>query len=93
MAHDKQNRDAIQKRLSRLNGQVQGVSRMVEEGRYCVDILNQTAAIRSALRAVERLLIEDHARCCMEDAIQSGDQDRQRVMFREVVELLEKVRD
>ena len=45
MAHDKQNRDAILKRLSRLNGQVQGVSRMVEDGRYCVDILNQTAAI------------------------------------------------
>ena len=54
MAHDKQNRDAILKRLSRLNGQVQGVSRMVEDGRYCVDILNQTAAIRSALRAVAR---------------------------------------
>ena len=93
MAHDKQNRDAILKRLSRLNGQVQGVSRMVEDGRYCVDILNQTAAIRSALRGVERLLIEDHARRCMEDAIQSGDQDRQRVMFREVVELMDKVRD
>ena len=93
MAHDKQNRDAILKRLSRLNGQVQGVSRMVEDGRYCVDVLNQTAAIRSALRAVERLLIEDHARSCMEDAIQSGDQDRQRIMFREVLELLEKVRD
>ena len=93
MAHDKQNRDAILKRLSRMNGQVQGVSRMVEEGRYCVDVLNQTAAIRSALRAVERLLIEDHARSCMEDAIQSGDQDRQRIMFREVLGLLEKVRD
>ncbi|AUH65312.1 metal-sensitive transcriptional regulator [Paracoccus zhejiangensis] len=93
MTHDKQNRDAILMRLSRLAGQVQGVSRMVEDGRYCVDVLNQTAAIRSALRAVERLLIEDHARVCMETAIQSGDQDRQRVMFREVVELLEKVRD
>ncbi|MDB6182584.1 metal-sensitive transcriptional regulator [Paracoccus fistulariae] len=88
-----QNRDAILKRLSRLNGQVQGVSRMVEDGRDCIDVLNQTAAIRSALRAVERLLIENHARNCMEDAIQSGDQDRQRIMFREVVGLLEKVRE
>lgn len=87
-----QNRDAILKRLSRLNGQVQGVSRMVEDGRDCIDVLNQTAAIRSALRAVERLMIENHARNCMEDAIQSGDQDRQRIMFREVVGLLEKVR-
>lgn len=93
MAHERQNRDAIQTRLSRLAGQVQGVSRMVEDGRNCVDILNQTAAIRSALRAVERLLIEDHARICMEAAIVSGDQDRQRVMFQEIVSLLEKVRD
>ncbi|GGL70172.1 metal-sensitive transcriptional regulator [Wenxinia marina] len=93
MAHDKQNREAVLKRLNRLAGQVQGVARMVEDGRYCVDVLNQTAAIRSALRAVERLLIEDHARTCMEDAIVAGDQDRQRQMFQEVVELLEKVRD
>ena len=93
MSHAKQNRDAVLKRLSRLNGQVQGVARMVEDERYCVDILNQTAAIRSALRAVERLLIEDHARSCMEDAIEAGDQDRQRIMFNEMVALLEKVRD
>ena len=93
MADDTRNRDAILRRLSPLNGQRQGVSRWVKESRDCVDILNQTAAIRSALRGVERLLIEDHARSCMEDAIQSGDQDRQRVMFREVVELMEKVRD
>lgn len=92
MVRGMQNRDAILKRLSRLNGQVQGVSRMVEDGRDCIDVLNQTAAIRSALRAVERLMIENHARNCMEDAIQSGDQDRQRIMFREVVGLLEKVR-
>ena len=93
MAHDRQNKDAILKRMSRLTGQVQGVSRMVEEDRYCVDILNQTAAIRSALRAVERLIIEDHARTCMEEAIIAGDPERQRVMFQEVVKLLEKVRD
>lgn len=93
LAHEKQNKNAIAKRLSRLAGQVQGVSRMVEEDRYCVDILNQTAAIRSALRAVERLIIEDHARTCMEEAIVAGDQDRQRIMFQEVVGLLEKVRD
>ncbi len=54
--------------------------------RYCVDILNQTAAIRSALRGVERLLIEDHARSCMEDAIQSGDQDRQRAVHQAAVD-------
>lgn len=89
----KQNKTAILKRLSRIGGQVQGVTRMVDEDRYCVDVLMQTAAIRSALRAVERLAIEDHARCCMEEAIAAGDQDRQRAMFREIVDLLERVRD
>lgn len=93
MSHEKPNKDVILKRLSRLTGQVQGVSRMVQDDRYCVDILNQTAAIRSALRAVERLVIEDHARTCMEEAIVAGDQERQRIMFQEVVGLLEKVRD
>lgn len=93
MAHEKQNKEAILKRLSRLAGQVQGVSRMVQEDRYCVDVLNQTAAIRSALRAVERLVIEDHARNCMEEAIVAGDHERQRIMFQEMVRLLEKVRD
>lgn len=89
----KKNSDAILKRMSRITGQVQGVTRMIEEQRYCVDVLNQTAAIRSALRAVERLIIEDHARTCMEDALTAGDHDRQRAMFQELVELLEKVRD
>lgn len=93
VAHEKQNKEAILKRLSRLAGQVQGVSRMVQEDRYCVDVLNQTAAIRSALRAVERLVIEDHARNCMEEAIVAGDHERQRIMFQEMVRLLEKVRD
>ena len=93
VSQEKQNKDAILKRLSRLAGQVQGVSRMVQDDRYCVDILNQTAAIRSALRGVERLVIEDHARTCMEEAIVGGDQERQRLMFQEIVELLEKVRD
>ena len=93
MVHDKQSKQAILKRMARLTGQVQGVSRMVEEDRYCGDILNQTAAVRSALRAIERLVIEDHARTCMEEAIAAGDQERQRILFQEIVALLEKVRD
>ena len=93
MVHDKDSKEAILKRMARLTGQVQGVSRMVEEDRYCADILNQTAAARSALRAVERLVIEDHARTCMEEAIAAGDQERQLILFQEIVALLEKVRD
>ena len=88
----KPNRAAILKRLARLEGQVRGVSRMVEDDRYCVDLLTQTAAIRSALKGVEKLVIEDHARTCVEDALASGDRDDQRAKFLELIELLDKAR-
>jgi DNA-binding FrmR family transcriptional regulator len=90
---EKRNREAILARLARLEGQVRGVGRMVEEERYCVDVLAQTAAARAALRAVERLLIEDHARTCVEDVVASGDPARQRATFLELVELLDRARD
>ena len=89
---DKRNKAAIAKRLARLEGQVRGVARMVEQDRYCVDVLNQTAAIRSALKAVERLVIEDHARHCVEEAVARGDADDQRAKFLELIELLDKAR-
>ena len=88
----KENRDAALKRLSRLEGQVRGVRRMVEEDRYCVDILTQTAAIRAALKGVERLVIENHAHHCIEDAVASGTKDEQRAKFLELIELLDKAR-
>ncbi|WP_411975815.1 metal-sensitive transcriptional regulator [Sulfitobacter faviae] len=72
---------------------MRGVTRIVDEGRYCVDVLVQTAAVRSALHAVERLVIEDDANHCMEEAILSGDREEQRQKFRELVALLEKARD
>jgi DNA-binding FrmR family transcriptional regulator len=86
---DKQNREAVTKRLKRIEGQVRGIARMVEADRYCVDILTQTAAVRSALRAVERLIMEDHARTCIESAILSGDPDEQRAKFNELVAILQ----
>lgn len=86
------NRDAALARLSRLEGQVRGVARMVEENRYCVDILTQTAAIRAALKGVEKLLIDDHAAHCIEDAVASGDPQQQREKFLELIDLLDKAR-
>lgn len=86
------NKPAIQKRLARLEGQVRGVARMVDEGRYCVDILNQTAAIHSALKAVEKLVIDDHARTCIETAVESGNPADQRAKFLELLDLLDKAR-
>ena len=89
----KTNRQKTLDRLARLEGQVRGVARMVDEDRYCVDILAQTAAVRSALKAVERLILEDHAHHCVEDAIASGKADEQRQKFTELVALLQKAQD
>ena len=88
----KENKDRALKRLSRLEGQVRGVARMVEEDRYCVDILTQTAAIRAALKGVEKLVIENHTHHCIEDAVASGDPAEQRAKFLELIELLDKAR-
>ncbi len=85
----KQNRDAVAKRLKRIEGQIRGIARMVEAERYCVDVMTQTAAVRSALRAVDKLIMEDHARTCIETAIQSGDPDEQRQKFNELVAILQ----
>ena len=88
----KENKSKALKRLSRLEGQVRGVARMVEEDRYCVDILTQTAAIRAALKGVEKLVIENHTHHCIEDAVASGDPEQQRARFLELIELLDKAR-
>ncbi|WP_304054552.1 metal-sensitive transcriptional regulator [Nitrosomonas communis] len=66
-------KDALIKRLSRIEGQVRGVAKMIVEDRYCVDILNQVAALQSALDAVAMQLLENHAHGCVQDAIQSGN--------------------
>jgi DNA-binding FrmR family transcriptional regulator len=78
-------------RLARLEGQIRGIARMIEEDRYCVDILNQTTAARSALVGVEMLILKDHADVCVEEAIASKDMDAQREKFRELVKIFEKV--
>ena len=69
-------RSAILKRLNRIAGQVRGVSTMVEEERYCIDVLTQIAAIRSALDGVAMQLLRDHAAGCVQDAVRSGHGDQ-----------------
>jgi len=61
-------------RLNRIEGQVRGIKRMVEEGAYCDDILNQIASIQSALYGVARLLLEKHMKSCVKEQILSGDE-------------------
>ena len=68
------NKDAVIKRLRRLEGQVRGVERMVDEDRYCIDVVTQITAIQAALDKVALELLEDHAKHCVVDAA-DGDQD------------------
>jgi DNA-binding FrmR family transcriptional regulator len=74
-------------RLSRIEGQVRGVARMIEEERYCIDVLDQVQAIKAALRKVEEELLKNHSAHCVAHAIKSGDVDDQKKKFDELVEL------
>jgi CsoR family transcriptional regulator, copper-sensing transcriptional repressor len=66
-------RDLVQARLRRIEGQVRGVSRMVAEDRYCIDVLTQVTAVRAALEQVALLLLSDHTEHCVAEAIQAGE--------------------
>lgn len=82
----------IVNRLKRIEGQVAGLARMVEDDRYCIDILTQLQAVKAALSKVEDAILEDHAAHCVAAAIKSGDADAQRAKFSELVELIGKVK-
>jgi DNA-binding FrmR family transcriptional regulator len=76
------------KRLNRIEGQVRGLSRMVEDDRYCVDIITQVAAARAALQKVEQEILRDHIGHCVEHAITTGNQAEQRRKITELVDIL-----
>ncbi len=87
---DRENKPRLLNRLNRIEGQVRGVTRMVEEDRYCIDILTQIQAVRAALAKVETEMLRDHLGHCVEGAINSGDPDQQRQKAAELIQLLER---
>jgi DNA-binding FrmR family transcriptional regulator len=66
-------RATLIRRLSRLEGQVRGVARMIERDEYCIDILQQTAALRAAVDSISLLVLEDHVAGCLRTAVETGD--------------------
>ncbi len=76
------------RRLKRIEGQVRGVQRMVEDGRYCPDILVQVSAIHEALRAVGKLLMRNHLEHCVTDALRSDDPAAAERTYGEVLNLM-----
>lgn len=79
-------------RLNRIAGQVRGIGQMIEEGRYCIDVLTQIQAVKSALAKVESGVLKDHAATCVAEALASGDEGEQRAKFNELIELMERQR-
>jgi DNA-binding FrmR family transcriptional regulator len=84
----KEAKTQVTKRLQRIEGQVRGLSRMVEEDRYCIDIVTQISAVRAALRRVEEEVLRDHVAHCVEGAIASGNRADQRRKIAELMEVL-----
>jgi len=79
-------------RLKRIEGQVRGIQRMVEDDRYCIDILHQIQAIKAAIGKVESEVLRTHASHCIRQAVSSGDVDEQFVKFSELIDLFEKAK-
>lgn len=87
-AMQKDTKAAVRKRLSRIEGQVRGLARMVDEDRYCIDVVTQISAVRAALRRAEEEILRDHVAHCVEHAIASGDKKDQRQKIAEIMDVL-----
>lgn len=85
-------KEANLRRLSRIEGQVRGISRMIAEERYCIDVLQQMQAVKAAFVKVEDAILKDHAAACVESAIKADDHADQRKQFDELIDLIGKVK-
>lgn len=84
------NQDALRSRLRRIEGQIRGVQKMVEEDRYCGDILDQIHSVQQALKSVGRLVTRNHLETCLTEALRSGDEEAARETYDEIMDLLKK---
>jgi DNA-binding FrmR family transcriptional regulator len=90
LQHDAETKRSLLLRLRRVEGQVRGVQKMVEEERYCPDVLTQMSAIHESLRAVERILMKNHLQHCTTEALRSGDPEKAQRTYDELTQLFYK---
>jgi len=83
-------KDALVKRLHRIEGQVRGIERMVEDDRYCIDILTQVAAVNTALESLAFKLLDDHVNHCVTGALASGDPKEAAAKSKELMEAVQR---
>lgn len=81
-------REAATKRLARIEGQVRGVSKMIDEDRYCIDVVRQVQAVKAALSGLERLVLDDHLDTCVETALKGKNLSERREKVEELVAVL-----
>ena len=85
-----ENKEAMIKRLHRIGGQVRGIERMVEEERYCIDILTQIGAVSTALESLAQRLLEDHANHCVAGALAAGNREDAETKTRELLDAVQR---
>jgi CsoR family transcriptional regulator, copper-sensing transcriptional repressor len=83
-------KDALIKRLHRIEGQVRGLERMVDEDRYCIDVLTQISAVTTALESLALRILDDHVQHCVADALASGDHEAAQAKSRELLEAVQR---
>jgi DNA-binding FrmR family transcriptional regulator len=81
-------KEAARKRLARIEGQVRGVAKMVDEDRYCIDVVRQVHAIRAALSGLEKVVLDDHLDTCVEHALAGEDLAARREKVEELVAIM-----
>ncbi|CAN7409560.1 metal-sensitive transcriptional regulator [Caulobacter sp. LjRoot300] len=86
----RENKPRLLNRLNRLEGQVRGIARMIENDRYCIDVLTQLQAARAAIRVVETEMLKEHIDHCVTTAMISGGEEERRAKVAELVQLLER---
>jgi CsoR family transcriptional regulator, copper-sensing transcriptional repressor len=89
-AVDPEIKRAVLTRLRRIEGQVRGLQKMVDEERYCADVLTQVSSVQEALRGVGRSLLHNHLKHCATQAIRSGDPGQADAMYEELMELMSR---
>lgn len=83
-------KEEVVRRLNRIEGQVKGIKRLVEEETYCVDVMNQISSVHEALRGVGKILMRDHLQHCVTDALRDGDEAQAEKTYQEMMDLIYK---
>ncbi|MBN1523453.1 MAG: metal-sensitive transcriptional regulator [Spirochaetales bacterium] len=91
MMYEQQKGDVLT-RLNKIEGQIRGIYKMIDEGRYCIDILSQTRAVAAAMRRVEDIIMHQHLHTCVADSMKSGDVSDQHAKIEEIMDVFSKFR-